>query len=140
MHFSRVKGITLVEVLIAVGILGVTLSGVLLVFVRCSLINQGSRSLTVAATHAQFVVEDIRSADFDSLPAKIAQGMWDWDSADIEAKEITPLNNEIINTECKGCAEPPEEEDLLHIIVTVSWQNLDQRDRDFTLETLIGKQ
>lgn len=139
MHFPRVKAITLVEVLIAVGILGLTLSGVLLVFVRCSLINQDSRNLTVAASHAQFVVEDIRNADFDDLPADIASGVWNWDGAGIEAKGLTPLSSEIINTECIECTDPPEEDDLLHIRVIVSWQNLDQRDRDFILETLIGK-
>ncbi len=136
MRYFRRRGVTLIEVLIAVGVLGITVSGMLFLFARSTLSNENSRNLTVAASHAQFVMEGISNSDLAEIYSDIEAGEWNWDSEAIENKGLKPLGNEEINTE----ADFIDAGDLLHVIVTVSWQNLEQKERSFALETFFGDQ
>ena len=130
-HILSEKGMTLPEMMLAAAILAFALVGILLLFVNCSLLNEASRNLTRAASHAQFVMEDIKNASFAALKSNIEAGNWNWDINQIEGNELSPLNNQTIVTQCIGT-------DPLSIVVTVSWQDHRQRDRQYTLDTVIG--
>jgi len=125
------KGFTLVELILTVAILAFAISGILLLFINCAFINEANRNLSIATSHAQFVMEDIRSSQFGTLKADINNGSWNWDTTAINSAGLTALNIESIATQAAG-TEP------LDITVTVAWQDRAQRNRSLVLETLLG--
>ncbi|OQB12858.1 MAG: hypothetical protein BWY16_00355 [Candidatus Omnitrophica bacterium ADurb.Bin205] len=127
---SGKRGFTLSELLLAVAILAFAMSGMLYLFVNCSFLGNANRNLSLAVSHGQFVMEDIKAAEFSGLQESINAGVWNWDAATISAKGLTALNNESIITASTG-VEP------LHIVVTVLWKDRGSIDRSFVLETLI---
>jgi hypothetical protein len=129
-RFSGKNGVTLTELIVATGILVFAVSGILLLFVNCAFLNESSRNLTSAVSHAQFVMEDIKNTTFSQIVSDAGDGRWDWGIDDIESAELMPLNNESIETTLAGL-------DPLDISVTVHWQDRNQRDRAFILKTLI---
>ncbi|MDD3087992.1 MAG: prepilin-type N-terminal cleavage/methylation domain-containing protein [Candidatus Omnitrophica bacterium] len=128
---SGKSGFTLSELLLAVAILAFAMSGMLYLFVNCSFLDNANRNLSLAVSHGQFVMEDIKDADFSSLQASINAGVWNWDAVAISAKGLTALDNESIITASTGV-------DPLHIVVTVLWKDRGSIDRSFILETLIA--
>lgn len=118
------KGITLVEALLAVAILAFAIAGLLLLFINCMFLNDANRNLTIACAHAQFAMEEIKSADFASISSQT------WNSVTIASKGLTLLNNESIIIVVIG-PEP------LDVRVTVNWKDRGVRDRTTSLETLI---
>jgi prepilin-type N-terminal cleavage/methylation domain-containing protein len=125
------KGMTLPELLLAASILAFAIAGILLLFVNCSLLNESNRNLTIAASHAQFVMEDIKNSNFATLQADIGAGNWNWTADIISSQNLTPLDNESITTQASGAG-------ALDITVTVLWQDRNQRNRQFVLETIMG--
>ena len=131
--------------MLAVAILAFVLTGMLLLFINCIIINSTSRYLTIATSHAEFVMEDIRnstttSANFNSTRDDIINNNpnnWDWDTATINNKGLVALSGEnidtsgtVINSTLLG--------DLLKITVTVNWQDRAAVERNTTLETFIA--
>lgn len=127
------KGFTFAEVLLATAILAFSLSALLAAFIGCMLLNEANRNLSIAASHAQYVAEEIKDTDFSSVSSGITNGAWDWDSSDITDRNLTALKNESIATEAAGT-------DPLKVTVTVSWQDRPGRDRQMVLETLFTEQ
>ncbi|MCX5706280.1 MAG: type II secretion system protein [Candidatus Omnitrophica bacterium] len=128
------KGFALPELLLAVAILAFALSGLLLLFINCAFLNEANRNLSIASSHTQFVMEDIREAastGFSSLKANINAGNWDWNSTAINTHGLTALTNEAIDAQASG-TEP------LDVIVTVTWKDRSGKDRSIAIETLIG--
>lgn len=130
------RGFSLPELMLAVAILAFVLTGMLLLFINCIVINSASRYLTLVSTHAQFVMEEIKnsSSDFNSTRDNITNGYWDWDTAAINSHGLTGLNGESINTDQTALAA-----DLMDVTVTVSWQDRAAINRSTTLETLISR-
>jgi len=138
------KGFTLLELLIAAGIFAFAISGILLVFINCALLDKANRNKSIATSHAEFVIEDImeymRTNELDSLQNNIVNnGMWNWNNAAICnnlgcAPCVYPcvLNSESITTSCINATSP------LEITVTVSWQDR-AKTRNLELKTLISK-
>ncbi len=139
------SGFSLPELMLAVAILAFVLTGMLLLFINCIIINSTSRYLTIATSHAEFVMEDIRnstttSANFNSTRDDIINNNpnnWDWDTATINNKGLVALSGEnidtsgtVINSTLLG--------DLLKITVTVNWQDRAAVERNTTLETFIA--
>lgn len=124
------RGFTLAEVLLAAAILVFVLSGLLVLFINSAFLNEANRNLSVAASHAQFVMEDIKNTDFINIKTKIDNGDWDWNTQTIGARGLSALNNEAIDTNSAGT-------NLLDIVVTVAWQDRGSRNRSMALETLI---
>ena len=121
---KTVKGITLAEVLLAVAILAFALTGLLMIFINCIFLNDANRNLTIACTHAQFAMEEIKNTDFASIASQT------WDNATIISKGLVPLDSEsIIITVTE--TEP------LDVLVTLNWKDRGVRDRRTALETLI---
>ena len=125
------KGLTLSELLLAAAILAFVICGLIALYVHCSLLNSANRNLTVAITHAQYVMEELRNADFSGLESSIDAGGWDWDDAAIETEGLVALKNEAIDASVTQSGDP------LGVSVRVDWQDRNGRNRFTQLETLM---
>ncbi len=128
------KGFTLPELLLAVIILAVVLSGLLMLFINCIFLNEASRNLTTATTHAEYIMEEIRGAGLIGLEDRIGANEWDLDAAEIQSPpyNLTPLTNEtIITTTVLPSGNP------LGVSVKVNWSDRTHREREIELQTLI---
>jgi type II secretory pathway pseudopilin PulG len=128
------KGFTLSELLLAATILSFAFGTLIVSFVACFLLNETNRNLSIAVTHAQYVMEEIRDtastvAGFGNLTTQINSGNWDWNSTTVSSRGLSTLSNETIDSNVTGT-------DLLDVTVTVNWQNRG-RNRNTVLETLI---
>lgn len=136
------KGFTLVELLIATAIFAFAISGILIMFITCASLDQANRNKSIAVIHAEFVMEDMmeymRNNEVDSLQKGIEDAdkkWWDWNTATINGKGLTALNDESIDTAAPSSADP------LDITVTVSWKDraTQTNKRSLILKTLISK-
>lgn len=122
------KGLTLAEVLLGIILLAFAFVSVLALFASCVISNESNRNLTVALSHAQFAMEEIKNTNFLS----IAGGDWDWDSEQIGEKGLNALMDESITTTITGA-------DLLNVTIVVDWHDRGGRDRSIELKTLIAE-
>lgn len=125
---------TLVELLLVVGLLVFAVSASLMLFANCILMNEHNRSLTIATSHAQYVMEEIKNQNFSVIESGINNGDWDWGPSEITARGLDTLDSETIDTNETGTAS-----DLLNVIVAVNWQSRGGRANNMTLETLIAE-
>ncbi len=147
------KGITLAEVLLGMVILTFALVAVLALFANCIISNESNRNLTIALSHAQLIIEEMRGevegkTTLLSLRDKIDEGVvWCWDE-DYFPTGLQRLSNETVVTCCYNsttavwCCPPSgscPDEDPLRIRVTSSWDSRrgSTEKRDIILETLI---
>lgn len=129
------KGFTLTELLLGAVVLAFGLTGLLALFMNCIFLNESSRNLAVAISHAEYIMEEVKNTDFNSIKTKSDNGDWDWNSAMIVSQGLTAtaLESEYIDTNTTGT-------DLLDVRVTVAWKDRSSRDRNTALETLITEQ
>ncbi len=129
----QMRGLTLTELVLAAAILAFVLCGLILLFVNCSFLNEANRNLTTAATHAQYIMEEIRNTSFAQVKSKIDNGDWDLDTLAIESEpyNLTALNNEFIDAQVTQSGNP------LGVSVTVTWNDRRQRARSVSLRTLL---
>ena len=125
------KAFTLTELLLAFAILAFALTGILALFTSGMFLNEANQNLSLAASHAQYVLEDIRNTSFSSIKTDINSGNWNWNAATISGKGMTSMASESIATAVSG-TEP------LDVTVTVSWQDRNSRSRAEYFETLIS--
>jgi len=121
------RGFTISELLIASGILAFVLTGLLLVFVNCILLNEANRNLTIAMTHAQTAMEELKDTA-ETAFSSIVSGTWD--NAAIVGRGLIPLSNETIDFTVSGTSTK-------NVLITVNWRDRGRRDRSTTLQTLI---
>ncbi len=133
MNKRRNQGVSLVELLVAVLILGVTLPAILLTFINSMLLNETDRNNCVAVEHAQYVLEEIKSSTASAVASEINSGNWDWNTNQIESEGLTPLREEAIDTSVSGT-------DFLTITVSVSWDDRLGRERSTNVQTYIWVQ
>ena len=133
MYIKHSRGLTLSELLLAAAILAFVLCGFLVLFLNCSFLNESNRNLTLAVSHAQYIMEDIKNTYFSEIKTRIDGGDWDLATADIIAEGLTVLANESIDTS-HGSDDNP-----LEVVVTVQWQNRRQRQSQTEIRTLITK-
>jgi len=132
---SYCRGFTLSELLLAAAILAFVLAGLLALFLNCVVLNDANRNLTVATTHAQYIMEQIKGTDFAQLETNINSGNWDLNTSQIQSTpyNLNALNNETINTNVGiGTTNP------LEISVIVQWNDRGGRPRSVGLNTLIA--
>ena len=123
-------GFTLAEVILAAAILVFALAGLLFLFISCMLLNESSRNRSIAITHAQFVLEEIKNTNFDVIETNINAGNWNWDEAEIENENLPVLKSEAIETTVSASGDPAG------VLVTVSWQDRLGAYRNITLNSL----
>ena len=129
------KSLTLAELLMAAVILALACLILFLLFANCIILNERSRSLTTAVSHAQYVMEDIKNNVSSNLHSQISNGRWNWDCANIEEQGLDVLDQETIETQSTVVASG-----FLDIVVGVAWQDRALRQQNMTLETLIIEQ
>lgn len=128
----RNSGFTLVELLLACGILAFTLTGLLALFINCSFLNEANRNSTIAMSHASYIIEEIRGVSFTGLEARINSGDWDLNAQEMQsAYNLTPLNNETLSASVTQSGNP------LGVSLRVDWLERGQRPRNVVLNTLI---
>ena len=123
------------EVLIAAAFLIIVFSGIATLFASCMFSNEANRNSTVAITHAQYVMEEIRSTTFTSIENEIDVNFrWDLDTDDLKAVpyNLTTLNNEEVDVSVTTVGN------ILEVTVDMSWKNRRGEDRDEQLVTRIA--
>ncbi len=140
------KGITLAEVLLGMVILTFALVAVLALFANCIISNESNRNLTIALSHVQFVMEEIKNESaLESIKTKIDGGIWAWNTdSDFTDQGVNRLTNETITTCCYDstnsvCYSACPPDDLLDILVVDEWDDRGGRTRDISLKTLIAE-
>ena len=130
------KGFTLAELMIAAFILTFVLSGLLLLFTNCMLLNDASRNLSVAISHGEYVMEQISATTFTGLETRINNGGangWDLTTANLQASpyNFMTLPTENVVTSVFQSGNP------LGVSVVVNWQDRGQKNRSTELRTYL---
>lgn len=123
------KGMSLVELMFAAGILAFALCGIVSLFVNCSKLNEANRNLSIAASHAQFIMETIKYTPFANIKTNIDDEVWNWTTTQINANGLIALRSEAIETSAIGTRP-------LQVTVTSTWQDRTGRNRTFFITTL----
>ena len=121
-------GFTLAEVILAAAILAFVLSGLLALFISCALLNEANRNRSVAMSHAQYVMEEIKNTDFGSIQNKIENGDWDWNESEIESAGLAKIKAESIDVGVSGS-------DPLEVTATVIWNDRLGAGKSISLES-----
>ena len=122
MNKKRVQqqGFTLVELMIAVLILTISLSGLLHAFSTCFILNENSRNISLALNGAQEMIEQIRNDDFDDIYDTYNGGMFnlgsDWFLSDNDHKGVI----EVIKNGSDTASITND--DLLQVRVVICWR------------------
>jgi len=118
------KSLALAELLLATAIAAVVLSILLFLFVSCINLNGSNRNLTIALTHAQYVMEEIKNTNFSNITSA------SWANTEVASRGLTPLDNEAIIITVSGT-------NTLDTEVRVNWNDKTGRVRNVALRTLI---
>jgi prepilin-type N-terminal cleavage/methylation domain-containing protein len=130
----NLKGFTLVELLLASAILAFVAFTLLRSIISSSILAESNRNLSNAITHAQYVMEEIKSANFTNITTKINNGYWNWGSTTLSSKGLSPLTNENITT-----ALGTGTSDLLNVTVAVNWTDRGSRARNTSIQTFFSR-
>jgi len=130
------RGFTLAELMLAAFIIAFVLSGLLLLFTNCMLLNNASRNLSVATSHAEYVMEAVRATSFTGLETTINNGGssgWDLTTAVLAQApyNFSTLPDESIATSVFQSGNP------LGVSVTVNWNDRGPKARSTELRTYI---
>ena len=118
------KGFTLVELLLGATIMAFALTAFLVIFINCIFLNTSNSNQSIATSHAQYALEEIKSNNFTSIASQT------WSNAIIISKGLAPLSSESIAINVTGT-------NVLDVAVTVSWRDRGIRNRSYALETLM---
>ena len=127
------KSFTLPELILATAILAIALCSILMSFYACFFLNEANRNRSIAISHAQYILEDIKSMDFDYIEDDINDGDWDWTIGGIESHGLLPLPNETTDAAASNASG------LINTSVTVYWKDRGLRDRNLSIITLIAE-
>lgn len=121
------QGFTLAELMIAMGILFIVISGLLVAFVSCILLNESNNNLVIAANDAQYVLEQVKKVNaYDDIDDFIAS---------FDPSYFVNLNNETITF-----PNPPDTDigSIAEVTVNVRW-SMRGGSKDFSLSTRIAR-
>lgn len=115
------RGFTLLELIVALGILAVVISGLLASFVYSVLLNESNANLVIAANDAQYVMEQIKGLAYNDIDDYEPPDFYNLQNENIAAPGITDISS-----------------GLKEVTVNVSWSER-QRARSFSLSTRIAR-
>jgi hypothetical protein len=139
-NLSYCKAITLTELLLAAAILAFVICGIIALFVNCTLLNEGSHNLTIAVSHAQQILEEIRGEEsLDDIKAMVDNQTFTQLSALIDENiSVCCFNLPWIDAQSSCLASCLNDAgDPLGIYVRVAWENRRGRARYTELHTLM---
>lgn len=126
---NRSMGFTFVEVLVTIAILGGAVGALLTFFVQSLELNNTDRDISLAISHAQYVLEDIRSSS-GVIVTQIDNGIWNYDTdTEFSDRGLTRLQNETVQVQYTGTAP-------LTISVALNWQMNNGRLQNMTFQTI----
>ena len=126
---KRSRGFTFVEVLVTVAILGGAVGALLTFFVQTLELNNTDRDISQAISHAQYVLEDIRSSS-GVIVTQIDNGIWNYDTdTEFTDRGLVRLQNETIQVQYAGTSS-------LTITVTLNWQMNNGRGQSLMFQTI----
>lgn len=118
------KGFTLSELMLAAAILLIAISGLLVAFIGCILLNESNNNLVIAVDDAQYVLEQIRNSAYSEISNFINN---------FNPSQFSNLNNETITF-----PNPNIGARIAEVNVNVSWTER-QGQRNFQLSTRIAE-
>jgi type II secretory pathway pseudopilin PulG len=125
---SGSRGLTFVELIVTVAILGFALTTLLKFFVDSMNLNALSRDVTLAVSHAQYVLEDIRSSS-GVIKDQINNSVWNLSNdSQFNTLGLLRIKNETITT-TQDNGTP------ITITVVISWQEDSGRQEQLTFLT-----
>ncbi len=124
------KGVTFIELLVAVAVLGFVLTALVRFFMEMMVFNTLSRDTTLAVSHAEYILEDIRSSS-GVLTTQIDNHEWDWSTDEaFTSRGLMRIKNEVIDVSYDATQTPPP------ITVSVTWDTDNGRQTAITFLTL----
>jgi type II secretory pathway pseudopilin PulG len=128
---SRMRGLTLLELMIALGVIAVSLIAILSMILSTSTLKDGMRDLSTAKEAAGAKLEEIKSQAFDAIPGYVtANGLFG----------VPGLNHPAFGSQGRGQifidASNPN---LYDITVTISWVRQGGQGSGYTLRTLYSR-
>ena len=127
MNIKTNHGLTLVELLIAVFVLTVGISGILLFFVQSMASSQQAWEYSQAAMHTDYILEDMQARPSISEVMGVNWTSW------AQVENLNSLPEELVAVEF-----PQVKADWLEILVNISWMHKD-RPQNFEVKTSIKK-
>ena len=116
------EGFTLLEVLVAVGIFGILIGGLLAMVERENVLISNSKEVLHARLIANETMETLKAGPFEKLQSYSSK----------YPSELKDITVNVLVTEFGSSA-------LKKIVVTVQWIDRQGRERDFVLSTLRSK-
>jgi prepilin-type N-terminal cleavage/methylation domain-containing protein len=117
-----VRGFTLAELLVTVGILSIVVTSLMSLFVYSVLLNESNNNLTIAATDAQYVMEQIKGLTYDNIDSYTPPALSNLNAETIPSPTVTEIAN-----------------GLKEITVNVNWTERG-RNRNVSLSTRIARE
>ncbi len=120
--FLKGKGVTLVELLVTAGILVIVATSLMALFVYSLLLNESNNNLTIAATDAQYVMEQIKGLAYNNIDTYAPPSLTNLNAETIPSPTVTEIAN-----------------GLKEVTVNVNWIERG-RARNFNLTTRIARE
>lgn len=117
------KGFTLLELIVATGILLIVISGLLVTFVYCLLLNESNHNLVIAANDAQAVLEEIKGLAYDEIQGHVAG---------FDPGKFSSLDSETVSFSGSSFGAG-----ITEVAVNIAWVER-QRAKNFALSTRIA--
>ena len=126
------KGLTLVELLVAVLIASLAIGGAIVCFAQVFYLTEVAKGTSVVVSDIRDIIEEIWSTPFDFITASFPDG-------DIDGPTDTEYNNIVggytLNNEQIVVGYVDEDMDPLEIMVSTSWTDMRGRNRTIQLST-----
>ena len=122
------KGASLVEVMVAAGVMVIVFAGLLQVFLYSTILSDMSGNIIAATANAQDILEEMKAHDFDSI-------VTDYGASGTPGDTFTAWASNGTGQITITALEP----DLLQIDIVVSWTERSTRAMSESLTGLIAK-
>lgn len=140
------KSFTLAELMLIAVFLTVVFVALIASFLTCFVLNETNRNLSIAVTHTQYIMEEIKDnaytvAGFNNLRTA-GSLQWNWNAeTDFTNRGLNYLNSEntaVTFTDALTGGAANASTELLDVTVTVNWSDR-ARNKTMSVKTLIAE-